>query len=117
MRSKVAKLIGGIPEPGKQVTVRQFGAVRDDGVRVGEIAYESLPGLWVTANVYVPLAVACPSPAVLLPPGHEPSGTSGGLSSSRFIAIWQYVAPPGVLRAYDLGGRCWRSEPPGKSIR
>ena len=77
VRSKLAKLIGGIPEPGKQVAVLQFGAVRGDGFRVEKIAYESQPGLWVTADVYVPLAGSGPFPAVLLTPGHEPTGKLG----------------------------------------
>jgi cephalosporin-C deacetylase-like acetyl esterase len=77
VRSKLANLIGGIPEPGKQVAVRQFGSVQGDGFRIEKIAYESLPGLWVTANVYVPLAGAGPFPAVLLTPGHEPTGKLG----------------------------------------
>jgi cephalosporin-C deacetylase-like acetyl esterase len=75
--SRITKLIGGVPERGKTVAVRQFGSVDGDGFRVEKLAYESMPGLWVTANVYVPRAGKAPFPAVLLWPGHEASGKLG----------------------------------------
>ena len=39
VRSKLSNLIGGIPEPAKQVEVRQFGVLQGDGFRVEKIAY------------------------------------------------------------------------------
>src|SRR5439155_6739960 len=48
-----------------------------DGFRIEKIAYESLPGFWVTANVYIPAAGLGPFPAVLLSPGHEATGKPG----------------------------------------
>jgi cephalosporin-C deacetylase-like acetyl esterase len=77
VRSKITALIGPVPESGRPVAVREFGVVRGEGFRVEKIAYESLPGLWVTANVYVPSTGPAPYPAVLLTPGHEPTGKLG----------------------------------------
>jgi cephalosporin-C deacetylase-like acetyl esterase len=77
IRSKLKQLIGPLPERGKQVEVRRFGTLQGDGFRIEKIAYESLPGMWVTANVYVPAAGQGPFPAVLLWPGHEQSGKAG----------------------------------------
>jgi cephalosporin-C deacetylase-like acetyl esterase len=77
VHAKIVRLIGGLPETGKTVAVRQFGSVEGDGFRVEKLVYESLPGLWVTANVYVPRAGAGPFPAVLLWPGHEATGKLG----------------------------------------
>jgi len=76
-RERILKLIGGLPERRGPVPVRQFGSVPGDGFRVEKIAYESLPGYFVTANVYVPASGASPFPAVLLTPGHEPTGKLG----------------------------------------
>src|ERR1041384_712283 len=77
VRSKIAQLIGGLPEPRKNVAVRPFGTAQGEGFRVEKIAYESMPGLFVTADVYVPGSGAGPFPAVLLTPGHEASGKLG----------------------------------------
>lgn len=93
VRSRLLALIGGVPESGKDVAVRQFGSVEGDGFRVEKLLYESLPGLWVPANVYVPRSGAGPFPAVLLWPGHEASGKLGqynwgaNLASNGILAI------------------------------
>ena len=76
-RQQILRLIGGLPERRGPVPVRQFGSVPGDGFRVEKIAYESLPGYFVTANVYVPASGAGPFPAVLLTPGHEAFGKFG----------------------------------------
>src|SRR5262245_40746163 len=54
VREKMFRLIGGLPEWRGPVTVKEFGALSGEGFRVEKIAYESLPGFWVTADVYVP---------------------------------------------------------------
>lgn len=78
VRGKILKLIGGLPERRGPVAVKQFGSVAgvaaDSGFRIEKLAYESLPGFWVTANLYVPASGSGPFPAVLLTPGHEASG-------------------------------------------
>jgi len=74
VRKKILNLIGGLPEHKGSVSVKEFGTLQGDGFRVEKIAYESLPGFWVTANAYVPAGGAGPFPAVLLAPGHEATG-------------------------------------------
>jgi cephalosporin-C deacetylase-like acetyl esterase len=74
VRSKILELIGGLPEHRGPVAVKEFGSLTGDGFRVEKLAYESLPGLWVTANLYIPAVGAGPFPAVLLAPGHEATG-------------------------------------------
>jgi len=74
VRAKILELIGGLPEHRGPVAVKEFGSLTGDGFRVEKLAYESLPGLWVTANLYIPAAGDGPFPAVLLAPGHEATG-------------------------------------------
>jgi len=74
VRAKILELIGGLPERRGPVAVKEFGSLAGDGFRVEKLAYESLPGLWVTANLYIPAAGDGPFPAVLLAPGHEATG-------------------------------------------
>jgi hypothetical protein len=76
VREKILHLLGGLPERRGTVPVKEFGSVAGDGFRVEKIAYQSLPGFWVTANVYVPLA-AGRFPAFLIVPGHGPTGKLG----------------------------------------
>src|SRR5580698_5375561 len=68
VRRKILDLMGGLPENHAQLSVKQFGTLPGDGFHVEKLAYESLPGFWVTANLYVPDSGIGPFPAVLLSP-------------------------------------------------
>ncbi len=74
VRSKILKLIGGLPEHARPIPVKQFGTVAGDGFRIEKIAYQSLPEFYVTANVFVPTlegrSGAGPFPAIVVTPGH-----------------------------------------------
>ena len=70
VRGKILSLIGGLPDHSGPVPVKEFGSVAGDGFRVEKIAYESLPGFFVTANVFVPASGAGPFPAIVETPGH-----------------------------------------------
>lgn len=74
VRRKVLALIGGLPAHPNSITAKQFGTLVGVGFRIEKLAYESLPGFWVTANLYVPANDSGPFPAVLLTPGHEATG-------------------------------------------
>jgi cephalosporin-C deacetylase-like acetyl esterase len=74
VRAKILELIGGLAEHRGPVAVKEFGSLTGDGFRIEKLAYESLPGLWVTANLYIPAVGDGPFPAVLLAPGHEATG-------------------------------------------
>jgi cephalosporin-C deacetylase-like acetyl esterase len=96
VRAKILELIGGLPEHRGTVAVKEFGSLAGDGFRVEKLAYESLPGLWVTANLYIPASNASgdgPFPAVLLTPGHEATGKQsqysfgGNLARSGIMAL------------------------------
>ena len=77
VRKKILELVGGLPKVSGPVVVKQFATIEEDGFRIENIAYESFPGYWVTANVYVP-AGAGPFPAMVIAPGH------GAGKSSQF---------------------------------
>jgi cephalosporin-C deacetylase-like acetyl esterase len=77
-RATVLRLIGGLPERRGAVAVKEFGVVPGDGFRVEKIAYQSLPGFWVTADVFVPATGSGPFPAVVVTPGHETTSKTTG---------------------------------------
>jgi cephalosporin-C deacetylase-like acetyl esterase len=77
VRKKIIELVGGLPQASGLVVVKQFATVEEDGFRIENIAYESFPGYWVTANIYVPPG-AGPFAAMVIAPGH------GAGKSSQF---------------------------------
>src|SRR5947209_3621788 len=93
VRMQLRQLVGGLPDRPRDFGVKEFGSTEGDGFHVEKIAYESLPGFWVTANVYVPAHGDGPFPAVVLAPGHGPGGKledwnwGGNLARNGFVAL------------------------------
>jgi dienelactone hydrolase len=76
IRARLLEVIGGLPETRTPLNARVTGTVPMDGYRIEKVVFESLPGIHVTALVYVPDAPGGPKPAVLVPCGHAPDGKS-----------------------------------------
>lgn len=53
------------------LNVRIVGTIRQPGYRIEKLYYESLPGLYVPANLYIPDNLTEPAPAVLYVCGHS----------------------------------------------
>jgi cephalosporin-C deacetylase-like acetyl esterase len=107
VREKMLRLIGGLPERGGPVTVKEFGSVGGEGFRVEKIAYESLPNFWVTADVYVPTGDG-PFPAIVVAPGHGAAGKTenwnwGGNFARNGIMVLAYdpIGQGERLQYYD----------------
>jgi cephalosporin-C deacetylase-like acetyl esterase len=69
VKRKIVELVGGVPVATGPVEIKPFGTVTEDGFTVENIAFESMPGYWVTANVFVPPGTG-PFPAMVIAPGH-----------------------------------------------
>jgi len=74
LRRKVLAVIGGLPGERTPLNARVTGTIPMDGYRIEKLVFESLPGIHVTALVYVPDRPAGQRPAVLLACGHSPAG-------------------------------------------
>jgi cephalosporin-C deacetylase-like acetyl esterase len=110
VRRKILGLIGGLPARPTSVTSKEFGTLSGDGFRIEKLAYQSLPGFWVTANLYLPANGSGPFPAVLLAPGHEASGKqsqySWGVNFARNGIMAMAIDPLGQgerLQYFDSG--------------
>lgn len=57
-------------EERKPPSVHLTGTVERPAYRIEKLAYESLPGLYVTANLYVPKNLSAPAPGVVYVCGH-----------------------------------------------
>ncbi len=93
------------------------GKLERDGYRVEKLLFESLPGFYVTANLYIPTRGAGPFPAVLGTAGHADDGKAHDLYQQGWISL----AKRGfVVLAYDPVGQGERlqyiDEDTGKSL-
>lgn len=89
-RTRFLELIGGLPgKPGDSATLnpRVTGEIQRDGYVVRKVIFESLPDLYVTANLYVPTAGTPPFPAVLSPCGHSENGKGYDVYQHLFIGL------------------------------
>jgi dienelactone hydrolase len=105
LRERVLASAGLLPAPPKTpLHAEVFGERRHDGYSVSKVFFESLPGFYVTGNLYRP-AGAGPFPAILSPHGHWSYGRleNTALTSGPGRAI--NLARQGfVVFAYDMIG-------------
>src|ERR1051325_3292563 len=77
-RRTFLKIAGELPER-TPLNLRTTGSLDRPGYRLEKVVYESRPGLFVTANLYIPKTGAAPYPGVLFHQGHSLDGNSSGL--------------------------------------
>ncbi len=77
-RRQAAEMLGLWPEPPRgDLKAVVTGTVEQEDFRVQKLHYQSSPGLYVTANLYLPKGLTRPAPAVLYVCGHGPVITNG----------------------------------------
>lgn len=92
VRAKLTELIGGLPAYRGPLRARVTGQLRAPTHIIEKVIFESLPGIYITGNLYRPLA-AGRYPAVLVPAGHtqegkaEPQRVAANLAAKGFIAL------------------------------
>ncbi len=105
LRRKVLDVIGGLPEGKTPLNARVTGTIPMEGYHVEKLVFESLPGIHVTALVYVPDLPAGRKPAVLLACGHSAVG--------KAFVNYQEIAARLARRGYVV--LCW--DPVGQGER
>ena len=104
----VWKMLGG-PFERTPLNPRVTGGVERPGYRIEKVAFESRPGLYVPANLYLP-AAAGRHPAILGPLGHSVNGKAW----PSYQKLFSNLARKGyVVLAYDPFGQGERIEYPG----
>lgn len=81
-RKQLIANIGGLPER-TPLNARTVGTIEREHFRIEKVIFESQPGFYVTANLYLPKRGQGPYPAILFPLGHEPG--------AKAHEAWQYV--------------------------
>lgn len=71
--------LGTFPEPPKDVRVKVTREFAGDGFRLRNVLYESRPGVWVSANLYLPAKPPEKMPGILISTAHHTAKTNGEL--------------------------------------
>lgn len=101
IRAKVWELIGG-PIERTPLNSQLTGRIDRGSYRIEKVIFESLPEVYVTANLYVPSSGNPPFPAVLAPLGH----TADGKAYRNYQYFYQNLARKGYLvLAFDPYGQ------------
>ncbi|GAA4441786.1 alpha/beta hydrolase family protein [Ravibacter arvi] len=69
-KAAIWKQIGGFKEK-TPLNARITSVIRKEGFRIENLIYESLPGYYVTASLFIPDAPTSPAPAILFCSGHS----------------------------------------------
>ena len=105
IRNNLLKMLGGLPTKKTPLNPQITGRIQMDGFHIEKLIFESLPGIYVTALVYVPDDDARKHPAVLVPAGHSANG------KSYYQALCQRLVQRGyVVICWDPVGQGERSQ-------
>jgi dienelactone hydrolase len=92
VRAKLTELIGGLPTYDGPLHARVTGRLQCETHTIEKVIFESLPGFYITANLYRPNQPGR-YPAVLVPSGHTQEGkpetqdVAANLAAKGFIAL------------------------------
>lgn len=92
IRERLTAALGGFPEK-TPLRARTTGILDRPDYRVEKVIFESQPGFYVTANLYLPKSGTAPFPAILFPLGHETPG-------AKAYPVWQQFLISMVKRGY-----------------
>src|SRR2546421_10595946 len=86
LRQKLLQMLGGLPEVKTNLYPRITGRIQMDGFAIEKLIFQSLPGVYVTALVYVPDDHSKKHPAVLVAAGRAADGKFRYQSLSQRLA-------------------------------
>jgi dienelactone hydrolase len=86
IRSRLLESWGGFPQEPCDLAPQHLGGFQRDGYRVEKIIFQTLPGVYMTANAYVPDAPG-KHPAVLCVHGHWKGAKQDPVPQSRCIGL------------------------------
>lgn len=101
VKNKLLELMGPFPEK-TPLNPRITGVIRKEDFRVEKLIFESIPGYYVTAALFIPENLKGKAPAVLYASGH----TSNGFRSETYQHIIINLVKKGfVVMAFDPVGQ------------
>jgi dienelactone hydrolase len=106
-RGDLLRMIGGLPAARTPLNVRITGTLDRSDYRVEKLIFDSQPGVFVTANLYVPKTGNPPYPAVLHSTGHSVSAKARAFYQTLSLGL---VKNGFVVLTYDPLGQGERRE-------
>jgi len=107
VRREFLDALGGLPEKRTPLNARITGVLEREGYRVEKLVFESQPGFFVTANIYVPTTGKGPFPAILGASGHSIEGKAYPVYQTAFIGL---ALNGNIVLAFDPPGQGERFE-------
>jgi len=105
LRAHLLTMLGGLPTKRTPLNPHITGRIQMEGFHIEKLIFESLPGVYVSALVYVPEDVSTKRPAVLVPSGHSANG------KAYYQALCQRLVQRGyVVINWDAIGQGERSQ-------
>ncbi len=106
LRVNLLKSWGRFPETPCDLAPRKLGEIQRDGYRVERLVFQTRPGVWMTANAYVPeRAKTQKVPAILHVHGHWAGAKQDRVVQSRCIGSVKHGFFVLVVDAYGAGER------------
>ncbi|NSW91442.1 MAG: prolyl oligopeptidase family serine peptidase [Firmicutes bacterium] len=93
MREKFIESIGGLPPGDTPLNPRITGIIDCDGFRIEKVFFESRPGTYVTANLYIPDGITSPRGAVLFLCGHHKQAKH----TDEYQVVCRYLVRAGLV--------------------
>jgi pimeloyl-ACP methyl ester carboxylesterase len=105
LRAHLLTMLGGLPTKRTPLNPHITGRIQMEGFHIEKLIFESLPGVYVSALLYVPEDVSTKRPAVLVPSGHSANG------KAYYQALCQRLVQRGyVVINWDAIGQGERSQ-------
>ncbi len=106
LRENLLKAWGGFPETPCELAPRKLGEIQRDGYRVEKLIFQTRPGVWMTANAYVPDKAKIEKvPAILHVHGHWAGAKQDRVVQSRCIGSVKHGFFVLVVDAFGAGER------------
>ena len=104
VRQTILSLLGGLPDYSGPLNPRTTGTIQGEGYAIEKVIFESLPGFYVTANLYRPNQPGR-YPGILLQAGHTQEGKPEGQRLAANLALKGFV-----VLAFDPVGQGEREQ-------
>ena len=105
LEKELLAMVGGLPSQKTPLNPQITGKIPMNGFHIEKLIFESLPGVYVTAVVYVPENGTKTHPAILVPSGHSKNG------KVHYQALCQRLVQRGyVVINWDAVGQGERSQ-------
>ena len=113
LRSRFSQLAGEMPQRGK-LNAKVVGSLKGNGFIVEKIVFQSTPGRYVTAHLYLPEKVQGKIPACIEMCGHGLDGKGTGSGSAEQLAVNGIASM--VVDPFSQGERQQTIDAQGKNL-